>query len=163
MWYYNLKRAVFNKRQSFVLHLRCTKQRINCPKSASFHIILWLYVFKITQMNIKNLDRRKKKMIKEILNNDLSEALSGVSVVDFSATWCGPCSMLKPIMDELSDEFDSKAKFYSVDTDENGELCSDFGVNSIPAVFIMKDGKISDSFVGYQSKETVKEKIEAVL
>ncbi len=102
-------------------------------------------------------------MVKEIVNNDLSEALSGVSVVDFSATWCGPCSMLKPIMEELSDELSGKADFYSVDTDENGDLCVDFGVNSIPAVFLMKDGKILDSFVGYLSKDSVKEKIEALL
>lgn len=102
-------------------------------------------------------------MVKEIVNNDLSEALSGVSVVDFSATWCGPCSMLKPIMEELSDELSGKADFYSVDTDENSDLCVDFGVNSIPAVFLMKDGKILDSFVGYLSKDSVKEKIESLL
>ena len=59
-------------------------------------------------------------MVTKISNNDLSQAKAqGVAVLDFSATWCGPCQMLAPVLHELADEVGSKAAFYSIDVDEN--------------------------------------------
>ena len=62
-------------------------------------------------------------MVTKISNNDLSHAKAqGVAVLDFSATWCGPCQMLAPVLHELADEVGSKAAFYSIDVDENRQL-----------------------------------------
>ena len=56
-------------------------------------------------------------MVKKITNNDLNEAKKGAAVVDFSAVWCGPCQMLAPVMEELSEELSGKAEFYNADSD----------------------------------------------
>jgi len=65
-------------------------------------------------------------MVTKISNNDLSQAKAqGVAVLDFSATWCGPCQMLAPVLHELADEVGSKAAFYSIDVDENRQLAAD--------------------------------------
>lgn len=91
-------------------------------------------------------------MVREIINNDF-EAVKGVklAVVDFNATWCGPCRMLDPIIEELSDEMDD-AEFFSCDVDDNGELAQAFGIQSIPAVGVFKEGKLVDMSVGFKPK-----------
>ncbi|MFA8343596.1 MAG: thioredoxin, partial [Rhodothermaceae bacterium] len=63
-------------------------------------------------------------------------------VVDFWATWCGPCKMVAPIMDELATEFDGKAKVGKLDVDANQETAIKYGVRSIPTVLIIKDGEV---------------------
>ena len=68
-------------------------------------------------------------MVTKISNNDLSQAKAqGVAVLDFSATWCGPCQMLAPVLHELADEVGSKAAFYSIDVDENRQLATEYGL-----------------------------------
>ena len=79
-------------------------------------------------------------MVKKITNNDLNEAKKGVAVVDFSAVWCGPCQMLAPVMEELSEELSGKAEFYNADSDENMGLAQEYRIVSIPAVIVLKDG-----------------------
>ena len=65
-------------------------------------------------------------MVKIITNNDMSEAKSSkLAVIDFSATWCGPCQMLAPVMEELSEELAGKVDIYSVDVDKNSELAEE--------------------------------------
>jgi len=79
----------------------------------------------------------------------------GVVVIDFFATWCGPCKTLSPIMEELSAENKNPAiRFAKIDVDQNGELAGLYGVMSIPTVVILKDGKFVTQFVGVQTKET---------
>ena len=72
-------------------------------------------------------------MVKKITNNDLNEAKKGAAVVDFSAVWCGPCQMLAPVMEELSEELSGKAEFYNADSDENMGLAQEYRIVSIPA------------------------------
>lgn len=75
-----------------------------------------------------------------------------VAVVDFSAVWCGPCQMLAPVLEELSDEYAGKIDFYNVDVDENPELAQQFGIMSIPALLIFKDGEKQEMLIGFSPK-----------
>ena len=102
-------------------------------------------------------------MVKEIGDNNFNEEIANSSVpvvVDFWASWCGPCKMLSPVIDELSEEFGEKVKFTKVNVDDNPEVSSKFSVSSIPTVIIFKDGKVSGSFVGFKPKQLVKADIE---
>ena len=85
----------------------------------------------------------------EILNTDQ------LVVVDFWATWCGPCKMMLPIMEELKAELEGSAKVLKFDVDENQELSSAYGVRTLPAFFVFKDGDVVAQFSGPQSKETL--------
>ena len=71
--------------------------------------------------------------------------------MDFSATWCGPCKMLAPIMEELSEEMAGQVEFYNADTDENMDLALANKVTSIPALFLLRDGQIVDRMIGFQA------------
>jgi len=86
-----------------------------------------------------------------------------IVILDFWAEWCGPCRMLGPIMEELSNDYEWKdVKIAKVNVDENNEIAWVFQVSSIPAVFIMKDGKPVDSIIGANPKWVYINKIEAL-
>ena len=76
-------------------------------------------------------------------------------LVDFFATWCGPCKMLSPLVDKYSEE-DSSVKVGKVNVDEENELAAAFGISSIPALFVVKHGKVVASTVGYMPEEELK-------
>ena len=78
-------------------------------------------------------------------------------VCDFFATWCGPCKMLAPVMEEVSKDFGDKAVFVKVDIDENIDLAKRYGVMSIPQVFVFKNGEEAAKSVGYTTKSETKE------
>ena len=82
------------------------------------------------------------------------------AVVDFSATWCGPCRMLAPVLEQLSEELGSKVKFYNVDVDDDGALAAGFFISSVPTVLLLKNGKIVDRSVGFQPGPAMKSWIE---
>ena len=84
---------------------------------------------------------------------------NGKIVVDFYADWCGPCKMLSPILEEVSEDYQD-IKFVKINVDENEELAAEFGIMSIPAVFMLKDGNIVNKFLGAQSKRVVEEQVE---
>ena len=83
---------------------------------------------------------------------DEVEQHSGLAVVDFWATWCGPCRMVAPILDQLAGEYDGKAKVTKVDVDSNQTTASRFNIRSIPTVLFFQDGKIVDQVVGAAPK-----------
>ena len=96
-------------------------------------------------------------MVHKIEQNNMQDALKAkVAVVDFSATWCGPCKMLAPIMEELSEEMAGQVEFYNADTDENMDPALANKVTSIPALFLLRDGQIVDRMIGFQSKQALK-------
>ena len=100
-------------------------------------------------------------MVRDIMNNDFEAVKSTkLAVVDFNATWCGPCRMLAPIIEELSDEMD-EVEFFACDVDENGDLAQAFGIQSIPAVGVFKDGKLVDMSIGFKPKATMEQFISA--
>ncbi len=84
-------------------------------------------------------------------------------LVDFWAVWCGPCKMIAPLVEELADEFEGKAKVGKLDVDNNQESAIKYGVRSIPTVLIFKDGKVHDTIIGAVPKVQLKKKLEAAL
>ncbi|UYW01298.1 thioredoxin [Flavobacterium agricola] len=84
-------------------------------------------------------------------------------LVDFWATWCGPCRMVAPIIDELSTEFEGRAVIAKVDVDANQDFPSKFGIRNIPTVLIFKNGEVVGRQVGVAPKDTYAKAIEAVL
>lgn len=84
-------------------------------------------------------------------------------VIDFWATWCGPCQMVGPIIDELSSEYAGKANIGKCDVDANSDLPGRFGVRNIPTVLFFKNGELVDKLVGAQSKDAYKQKIDGLL
>lgn len=81
-------------------------------------------------------------------------------MVDFSATWCGPCKMLAPVIDELSAELAGKAEVFKVDVDKSSDLAQQYGIMGVPTVMIFKNGTVVDKMVGFQPKGALKSKLE---
>lgn len=86
----------------------------------------------------------------------------GVVVVDFYATWCAPCKMLAPVLEELNDQM-NEVKFVKIDVDKSPVVSNQYKVQSIPTVLIFKDGKIQDKKVGFVPKDNLKDSIEEAL
>lgn len=87
------------------------------------------------------------------------EAVKGLILLDFYATWCGPCKMLAPVLEELGNELPD-VKICKSDVDEAAALAGKFSVQSIPTVVLFKDGEVVDGFVGYRAKEQILPMIE---
>lgn len=81
-------------------------------------------------------------------------------VVDFWATWCGPCRMVAPVIEEIAQEYAGKVKVGKVDVDENSRIASEFGIMSIPTIMIFKNGKVMKQMVGALSKGQLKAMID---
>lgn len=83
----------------------------------------------------------------------------GVTLVDFWAPWCGPCKMQLPILESLADKIGDKAKIAKVNVDDEQSLAITYGVQSIPSIFIFKDGKAVKNFIGVQQANTLEDAI----
>ena len=88
---------------------------------------------------------------------------NGVVLVDFWASWCGPCMMLAPVIDEISSDFSGRADVYKVNVDEESELAARFGIMSIPTLIIFKNGEVFDKLVGVVPKESIASVLENAL
>ncbi len=94
----------------------------------------------VTKLNSGNFDERTK---------------TGTVLIDFWAEWCGPCRALNPLLEEIDNEMGDKVTIAKVNVDEESELAQKFGVMSIPALFILKDGETVNQFVGVQTKQVL--------
>lgn len=83
----------------------------------------------------------------------------GKLVVDFFADWCGPCKMLSPVLEEVSKDY-KDITFVKVNVDDNEELAGEFGIMSIPCVFMLENGEVKNKFLGYIGKEAVETEID---
>ena len=84
-------------------------------------------------------------------------------VVDFWATWCGPCRMLAPIVSELAEEFEGKLVVGKCDVEENEDLAVEFGIRNIPTILFIKQGEVVDKMIGAQSKANLEAKFKSLL
>lgn len=88
------------------------------------------------------------------------EGADGLAVVDFWATWCGPCRMVGPIVEQLADEYAGRVTVGKLDVDSNQRTAAQFGVRSIPTILFFKDGKVVDTVVGAVPKPALEKKIQ---
>jgi thioredoxin 1 len=101
-------------------------------------------------MEITSVDFREK-----VLNSDK------LVLVDFFATWCGPCHMIAPILEQISNEADGKYEVYKVDVDKNEALSREYGIMSIPTMILFKSGEPVDKIMGFRPKNQIVEALNA--
>ncbi|MCQ2494642.1 MAG: thioredoxin [Lachnospiraceae bacterium] len=103
-------------------------------------------------------------MVKKITDKEFEEVKAqNLAIIDFSAVWCGPCKMLAPVMEEISEELGDKVSFYNVDVDECPDLAMKYGVSSIPALVYLKNGEKIDMKVGFAPKDIIANYVKAQL
>jgi thioredoxin 1 len=107
----------------------------------------------------------EKRMIQTLTKENFNEKTDkGVVLIDFWASWCGPCKMQSPILDDLASEYpNNEVTIAKVNVDEQPELAQAFGVMSIPTLLVKKDGAIADRFVGVQIKDRLKQVLDSKL
>ena len=84
-------------------------------------------------------------------------------VIDFWATWCGPCRMIAPVISQLAEEYDGRITVAKCDVEEADDIAMEFGIRNIPTIIFFKNGQIVDKVVGAVPKPQLKEKFEALL
>jgi thioredoxin 1 len=103
-----------------------------------------------------------KSVTADSFDKDVLES-QNLALVDFWATWCGPCKIIAPVVEELAKEYEGKVTFAKVNTDENPDLASKFGIRGIPTLMFFKEGKVLDQVVGAVPKGQLKSKIDSLL
>jgi len=101
-------------------------------------------------------------MVKEITDANFSqevEKAEGLVLVDFWASWCGPCKMLSPVIDQLSEEI-GEVKFTKLNVDDNVETSQKFRISSIPTVMLFKNGNVVDTLIGFRPKGEIEQIIK---
>ena len=93
-----------------------------------------------------SLTVKERKGREEVLKS------SDITIVDFWATWCGPCKMLAPVLEELAEDMEGKAEIVKVDVDQEGDLAMKFGIMSVPTMIVFKNGEAVKQISGYQPK-----------
>lgn len=103
------------------------------------------------------LNITKSNFEKEVISSEIPV------VLDFWATWCGPCKMLSPVLDELAAEYSDRARFCKVNVDDELELSARFGIASIPTLIFFKNGEILKKTGGYREKDELEETLKELL
>ena len=104
-------------------------------------------------------------MVKYVTSQELEELIQGDKpvVCDFWATWCGPCKMLSPVLDELAAAYSDRVRFCKVNVDDEPELSARFGIASIPTLIFFKNGEAQKRAVGYREKYELEEMLKELL
>ncbi|HEX3730589.1 MAG TPA: thioredoxin [Opitutaceae bacterium] len=104
--------------------------------------------------------------IVQLTNDTFKSAVASSTtpvLVDFWATWCGPCKAIAPILEELAVELDGKLQIAKVDIDQNEQVAAEYGIRAIPTMLLFKGGKVADQIVGLLPKAALKAKLVAQL
>jgi thioredoxin 1 len=110
--------------------------------------------------------RRKAKMVTEITDQNFEEEVLKADIpvaIDFWAPWCGPCRMLSPILEKLSEEYEGKMKFGKLNVDQNPETARKYGIMSIPLVIFFNGGEKVDESLGAVPEAVLRPKVDALL
>lgn len=104
-------------------------------------------------------------IVKVTANNFKSEVLdSDIPVlVDFWAAWCGPCRMIAPVVEQIAGEYGAKLKVAKLNVDENPSVASEYGIMSIPTLYVFKDGEIASRLIGYMPKDRLKHAVDQAI
>ena len=103
------------------------------------------------------LELTKENFQSEVIDADVP------ALVDFWATWCGPCRAIAPIVEELASQYEGKLKVGKVDVDAQQQLAAEFGIRSIPTLLLFKDGKMAEQIVGAVPKKQLEDKVQEIL
>ena len=98
----------------------------------------------------------------KVINQDEFDEVknSDLAVVDFSAVWCGPCKMVAPVLEEVSEEL-ADVNFFNIDVDKNMELAREYNITNIPAILVLKKGEVVNSQIGFAPKDKLVEVINS--
>ena len=118
------------------------KVKVKRPATDIFVLTLTSFKIKSSMQQINAVDFQK-----EVINSPIPV------LVDFFATWCGPCQMQAPVLEDLSKTWENKVKIVKIDVDQNQELAGQWGVMSIPTMIIFKTGQPANQMIGFQAKE----------
>lgn len=103
------------------------------------------------------LELTKENFQSEVIDADVP------ALVDFWATWCGPCRAIAPVVEELATQYDGKLKVGKVDVDAQQQLAAEFDIRSIPTLLLFKDGKMAEQIVGAVPKKQLEDKVQEIL
>ena len=101
--------------------------------------------------------------VKHIKGTEVEGAASAtdkLSLIDFSATWCGPCKMLTPVLEKVSDDLNDKVSFYHLDVDESPDASSKFGIRGVPTMIVFHNGEEIDRMVGFRDRNALQTQLE---
>jgi len=104
-------------------------------------------------------------MEKVITNNNFKEVISDSKpvLIDFWATWCGPCRMLSPVIDEIASEYEGKAVIAKCNVDDAEDIATEMGIRNIPTLLFFKNGEMVNRMVGLQSKENITSVLDSLI
>ncbi|MFP4259409.1 MAG: thioredoxin, partial [Desulfovermiculus sp.] len=109
-------------------------------------------------------DLRRAAMTSQISTQQFDELISsGVTLLDFSASWCGPCKALEPVITQLSDQYADQAVIKKIDIDSNRDLAVQMGIQSVPTLIVFKDGQEKQRLIGMQRKDALQKALDAAL
>lgn len=113
------------------------------------------------KVNSDKMQKKQKIMSYLIFKAEHQETLKkGCAVLDFSAQWCGPCKRMEPFFKKIAEEMKDQAHFFKVDVDDHVELSTHYHISSIPTFVILHDGKETDRFMGGQTEQDLRVKIQ---
>jgi len=126
-------------------------------------IVVVVGYFYLALRRMKKSDVPTSTKIKTLTGTNFKQQVkSGITLVDFWATWCMPCKMMVPVLNELADELDGKITIGKVDVDQNQPLAGEFKVRSIPTLVLLKNGKEINRFVGVKDKKFLLKQLSEV-